>query len=133
MDDDDVRRMREELGETLDELKSGLDDVLAGARQRLDEWDHARAAASSDVTPDVGGAVWDLVRRMPAVIGNSLSGDEERIGRARDVLAGLDERLREAGVELGDGLAGYADRLAGLRNGVAASPPDGCDRSGRGR
>jgi hypothetical protein len=112
---DDVEQGREELGEALDELKAGLDEVLAAARQRLDEKDHEPVGVDTYVTPDVGGALWELVRRMPGVIGNSLSGDEERVATARETLAGLDGRLHAAGVELDEGFTGFADRLAGLR------------------
>ena len=88
--DDEVREAREELGRTLEELKAGLDEVLATARERLDEKDHRPVEEDTEVTPDVGGALWELLRRMPGVIGNSISGDEERVGRARETLARLD-------------------------------------------
>jgi hypothetical protein len=115
MDDEEVRQAREELGEALDELKAGLDEVLGAARQRLDQKNHAPVADDTDVTPDVSGATWELLRRMPGVIGNSLSGDEERVATARDTLAGLDGRLGGAGVDVDDRFTGFADRLAGLR------------------
>jgi hypothetical protein len=113
--DDEVERAREELGEALDEMKAGIDEVLASARQWLDEKDHKPVADGTDVTPDIGGALWELLRRMPGVIGNSLSRDEERVATARETLAGLDGRLRGAGVDLDDRFSGFADRLAGLR------------------
>jgi hypothetical protein len=112
---DEVERAREELGEVIGELKAGIDEVLASARQRLDDKNHEPVTEDTDVTPGVGGALWELLRRMPGVIGNSLSGDAGRVGVARETLVGLDERLREAGVEVGDGLTSFADRLAGLR------------------
>jgi hypothetical protein len=121
--DEGDRQAREELGEALDELKSGLDEVLAAARQRLDEKQHQPVAAGGDVTPDVGGALWELMRRMPGVIGNSLSGDEDRVQAARETLGRLDGRLREAGIELDDHLTGFADRLAGLRENPGGSRP----------
>lgn len=111
----DVDRTREELGEALAELRQGLDEVLADARRRLDERDHTPVDASTAITPDAGGAVWELVRRLPGVIGHSLSGDEARVATARGTLADLDGRLREAGVDLDDRFTGFADRLAGLR------------------
>jgi hypothetical protein len=115
-DQGDVERAREELGEALDALREGLDEVLAAARGRLEDAEHAPVAEETEVTPDVGAAMWDLLRSLPGVIGNSLSGDEERVDRARETLTGLDGRLRAAGVEVDDALIGYADRLASLRD-----------------
>lgn len=106
---------REELGRALEELKAGLDEVLSAARQRLDEADHRPVEEGSELTPDAGGALWELLRSLPGVIGNSLSGEEARVVRARETLGRLDARLDAAGVDLGDGLVGYADRLASLR------------------
>ncbi|MCY4725932.1 hypothetical protein NYO98_06555 [Nocardioides sp. STR2] len=119
----DVERARTELGEALDELKAGLDEVLAAARQRMDEKQHEPVAAGTDLTPDVAGSLWELTRRMPGVIGNSLSGDHDRVQSARETLNRLDGRLRGAGVELDDHLTGYADRLASLRDDPGGSGP----------
>jgi hypothetical protein len=110
-----LQSARAELGVALDELKVGIDEVLDAARRRVDGRDHEALGEWTRVTPDVGGALVALLGKLPGVIGNSLSGDARRVGVARETLAGLDERLREAGVELGDGLTGFADRLAGLR------------------
>jgi hypothetical protein len=123
LDDDDVALARAELGEALVELKAGLDEVLAAARQRLDEKQDEPVATGTDLTPDVAGALWELVRRMPGVIGNSLSGDEHRVQAARETLDRLDGRLRGAGVELDDHLTGYADRLSSLRDDPGGSGP----------
>jgi hypothetical protein len=119
----EVKQAHHELGEALDELKAGLDEVLAAARQRLNEKQHEPVATGTDLTPDVAGALWELVRRMPGVICNSLSGDEDRVQSARDTLDRLDVRLRGAGVELEDHLTGYADRLASLRDDPGGSGP----------
>jgi hypothetical protein len=115
-DEESVQQARDELGMTLDELKAGLDELLAASRQRLYEQDHESVAEHADVTRDVGGALWELLRRMPGVIGNSLSGDDERVATARETLVGLDGRLRDAGVDLDERFTGFADRLAGLRD-----------------
>jgi hypothetical protein len=117
-----LHRARAELGATLDDLRAGIDEVLGAARRRVDERDHQAVGDWTKATPDVGGALVALVGRLPGVIGNSLSGDTERVGAARETLVGLDERLREAGVELGDGLTGFADRLAGLREETRPRP-----------
>jgi hypothetical protein len=104
-----------EFGRTVDELKAGIDAVLADARRRVDERNHEPVGERTTVTPDPAGALLTLLGKLPGVIGNSLSGDSERVGVARETLVGLDERLRGAGVELGDGLTGFGDRFAELR------------------
>ena len=108
---------REELDHAVDEWRTGLDEVLVSARQRLDAMDHEPMCEYADVTPDVCGELWELARRMPGVIGNSLSGDAERVTNARDTLTRLAGGLRDAGVDLDDRFGGFADRLAGLREG----------------
>jgi hypothetical protein len=109
------RFMREELGATLDELKAGIGEVLAGARRRLEEWNRQPVGKRTGVTPDAGGALLALLGKLPGVIGNSLSGDAERVAVARETLVGLDGCLRDAGIELDDRFTGFADRLAELR------------------
>lgn len=114
-EDEVIHWAHEELGETLDELKLGIDEVLTEARRRLDERNHQPVGERSGVTPDAGGALLALLGKLPGVIGNSLSGDAERIAAARATLIGLDGRLRTGGIELGEELTSFADRLAGLR------------------
>lgn len=114
-DVEETHDARAELAQALDELKTGLDGVLAMAREQMDEKNHEAVGVHTNVTPDVGGALWELLRRMPGIIGNSLSGVNERVANARDTLSGLDGRLRNAGVDVSDRLSGYADRLADLR------------------
>ena len=112
---DALRWVREELGAALDELKAGIDGVLAGARQRVDERNHEPVRERTSVTPDAGGALLALLGKLPGVIGNSLSGDAGRVAAARETLAGLDDRLRDAGIRLDERFTGFADRLARLR------------------
>lgn len=109
------RWAREELGATLDDLKAGTYEVLAAARRRLDERNHAPVGERTTVTAEAGPALLVLLGKLPSVIGNSLSGDEQRVGEARATLAALQLRLRDAGIELDDRFTGFADRLAELR------------------
>jgi hypothetical protein len=49
------------------------------------------------------------------VIGQSISGDEQRVEAAREKLAELQRRLAESGIDLDERFTGFADRLADLR------------------
>lgn len=109
------RWAQEELGATLDRTKAGIEGILAGARQWVDERNHEPVGERTSVTPDAAGALLALLGKLPGVIGNGLSGDAGRIAAARETLAGLDDRLRDAGIELDERFSGFADRLAGLR------------------
>jgi hypothetical protein len=114
-EDEALREAREELGVALDELKSGIDKGLAAVRLWLEEREHEAVGERPGVSPDVGGAVLALVGELPWVAGNCLSGDEELVASVRETLVELDGRLRAAGVEVGEGLTGFADRLVELR------------------
>ena len=59
-----------------------------------------------------------LAAALPGVIGNALSGDPRRVAAARETMAGLRQRLAEAGVELDDRFTALPDRLAELRDGL---------------
>jgi hypothetical protein len=96
----------------MNELKPRPDE----ARQRLDERNHEPLAVHTDITPDAGDALWELLRRMPGVVGNGLSGDDDRVALARKTLARLGARLRDAGIDVDQRFTGFADRLAGLRD-----------------
>lgn len=112
---DALRWVREELGATLDKLKAGIDEVLAEARRQVDERNHAPVGERTTVTAEAGPALLGLLGKLPSVIGNSLSGDEQRVGEARATLAALQLRLRDAGIKLDDQFTGFAHRLAELR------------------
>jgi hypothetical protein len=70
--EDQARRWaKDQLGQTLDELKQGLDETLAGFRQRLDEFNRTPVKKGSPITPDAASAVFDLVLNgVPAAIGD---------------------------------------------------------------
>lgn len=104
-----------ELGATLGELKQGIDAGLAGIRRRLDEAKRTPVAEDSPIAPDAGPAIFQLLKSLPRVVLNSLSGEPARVEEARGASAAIEGRLREAGLDLGGGLSGFPDRLAGLR------------------
>jgi hypothetical protein len=107
---------QEELGAILDQLRAGIDKVLAEARRRVDERHREPVGQRTRLTADAGGALLALLGKLPGVIGNSLSGDAKRVAVARETLAGLDGRLRDAGIELDERFTSFADRLAGLHD-----------------
>lgn len=121
----------EALGETLAALKQGIDKTLAAARARLDAARHTPVAEDSATTRDAVPALFALLKTLPGVIGNSLSGQVERVETAKDASARLERRLREAGIDLGDHLAAFPDRLAGLRDNLSRARRDGGDRDSR--
>lgn len=106
---------RKELGETLGSLKRSIDAGIGEARARLAEVRRKPARDDSRVTPDALPALFALLKSLPAVIGNSLSGRAERVEKAAGEAADLERRLRSAGLDLGERLSDFPARLAGLR------------------
>lgn len=100
-----------------------MDDVLAAVKLRLDERTAATVDDGTQATPDVVRASWELVRRILGVIGNSLLRDEARGQMARETLDGMDGQPREVGIDLDEGVTGYADRLASPRDEAGGSGP----------
>jgi hypothetical protein len=104
-----------ELGETLDQLKQGLDGSFAELRQRLETSQRTPISVSTVVTSDSGPALLDFLRTLPAVAGQSLSGDLARVKKARDAAGRVEQRLKDAGLDLEGNLVKLANRLASLR------------------
>jgi hypothetical protein len=105
-----------ELGDALDEVKGEVDTKLAAARARLDALRHAPVDEDTDVTADAVPALLAFVGKLPRAILDSLSGDENQIAKARESLAKIQQRLSAAGIDVGDKLEGFPERLAGLRD-----------------
>jgi hypothetical protein len=111
--------VKAELGLTLDELKHDLDETLAERRQRLDEAKRTPVSDDTLLVPDAVLALFALLTKLPRVVGDSLSGDAARIGAASGTMAGLRQRLSEAGIDLDERFSNFPDRLAGLREDFA--------------
>jgi hypothetical protein len=109
------RWAKDQLGQTLDELKGAIDGKLAEWRRQLDEFKKTPVAPDTDVTPDATTAILDFFRQLPRVVGQSLSGDEDRVESARTAMTDLQRRLQDAGVEVDDRVKAFPDRLAELR------------------
>lgn len=106
---------REQLGQALGEVRSAVDEKFAEWRKRLDEFNQTPHGKNSGVTPDAASGLLDLLKQLPGVVGNGLSGDEQRVDAARNIMAGLRQRLKESGINLGDEFGSFPDRLAALR------------------
>ena len=70
---------------------------------------------STTVTPNAGAAIVELLKKLPGVVAQSLSTDEQRVDAARDTMKDLQHRLKEAGIDLDDRFTAFPDRLAGIR------------------
>ena len=110
------RWANEQLGLALDDLKHGIDERLAELRQRLDERKRAPVTENTTVTPNAVPALFDLLKKLPTVIGNSLSGEHARVESATSTMADLQQQLSDAGIDVGDGFTSFPDRLASLRS-----------------
>lgn len=106
---------REELGRSLEELKCALDHQLANARRHLSEANRTPVDDSRPVTPNAATMLFELARRLPTVIRESLSKDAHRVDTAKSTFADLHRQLKDAGIDLGTRSATFPDRLAALR------------------
>jgi hypothetical protein len=109
------RWAKDELGQTLDDLKQGIDEKLADWRQQLDEVNRQPVSESSSVNRNAASALYDLLTLFPSVLGNSLSGEKARVESATTAMADLQRQLKEAGIDLDDRFTNFPDRLADLR------------------
>jgi hypothetical protein len=114
--DDQARRWaKDQLGQTLDELKIGINERLAELRRQLDEKDRTPVAEDATVTPNAAPPLFELLKKLPSVIGKSLSGDESRVESAKTEMANLQRQLKEAGIDLDERFTNFPDRVAHLR------------------
>lgn len=103
------------LGETLQEVRATIDRRLTRVRKALDERNPIPFAAHASVTNDVGPALLDLFKSLPRVIGNSLTGEAQRVESARVTMHRLQQRLGRAGISVDRRFTSFPDRLADLR------------------
>jgi len=116
---------RQELGETLDALKGGIDGLLANMRKRIEEAKSMPATAGSAVTSDAVPAMFELLRALPGLIGNGLSGDPARTQGAKAAAAGIEGRLKAAGIDVGERLSNFPGRLERLRDEIGRKDDGG--------
>lgn len=109
------RVARDELGQTLGEIRGAIDEKLAKYRARLDAIDRTPVSRHGTVTPGAIDALLDLLKELPRAIGLSLSGEDARVRAARESMASVQQRLEDAGIDVGDHLAQFPDRLSALR------------------
>ena len=106
---------RGELGETLDALRTGVDETLAGFRARIDELKRAPVAENSPYTADSVPALLALIGSLPGLVGKALSGDKDRQDDATASAVATEQRLKAAGIDIAGRLSGLPGRLAALR------------------
>jgi hypothetical protein len=109
------RLVKEQLGQALTELKHGIDEKLADWRTSLEAFNRRPVNEDTTITPDAPAAILEFFRQLPRVVGQSVSGDEARVGAARDAIRELQQRLKDAGIDVGDRMTDFPDRLASLR------------------
>jgi hypothetical protein len=114
--EDQARRWaKDQLGHTLDELKAGIDEKLGELRQQLADFNARPVADSTTITPNAASALFDLLKALPGVVGQSISGDGDRVASARAAMADLQRRLKESGIDVDDRMSKFPDRLASIR------------------
>jgi hypothetical protein len=106
---------RGELGETLEELRSGIDETLAGFHAKIDAMKQAQVADGSPYTADSVPALLALIGSLPGLVGKGLSGDKVRLDDAKASAMETEARLKAAGIDIEGRLSGFPDRLAALR------------------
>jgi hypothetical protein len=124
-----IQWAKHHVGPALDKLRSTLDDTLAEWRARLDQSRSTPVSPDTTVTPNAIPALLDLLRSLPRIVGQSISGDEVRLDTARQSLAGLQQQLASGGIELDERFTGFADRLAELRRHAEAQGSDAAPRA----
>jgi len=109
------RWAKDQLRQSLGELKGNIDDTLADLRQRLQDFKTRHVTDATTITPNAGGALFELLSALPGVIAQSLSTDEARVDTARKTMKDLQQRLKDSGIDLDDRFTRFPDRLADLR------------------
>jgi hypothetical protein len=114
--EEQARRVaKDQLGQTLDKLKHGIDERLAGLRERLDQHDLTPVSDDTPLTPNAAPALFEFLKKLPGVIVNSLAHDAQRVESAKTTMADLQRRLKEAGIDLDERFTDFPHRLAQLR------------------
>ncbi|CUI07380.1 hypothetical protein [Massilia antarctica] len=118
-----LRVAKDQLGQTLDELRHGIDQKLDDLRERLDERKKAPVNDNTTLTPDAAPVLLDLLKKLPGVIANSLAPDAQRVASATSTMADLQRRLQEAGIDLDERFTSFPERLAELREDARKQQP----------
>ncbi len=110
-----LKLARGELGETLDALRTGIDETLAGFRAKIDAMKQVQVADGSPYTADSVPALLALIGSLPGLVGKGLSGDKERLDNAKASAKETETRLKAAGIDIEGRLSDFPERLAALR------------------
>lgn len=113
-----LRVAKDQLGQTLDDLKHGIEERLGDLRERLDERKTTPIQDDTTLTPNAAPALLDLLKQLPRVIAYSLAHDAQRVEAAKSTMADLQRRLQESGIDLDQRFTSFPERLAQLREDV---------------
>jgi len=109
---------KDQLGEALGEIRGSIDEKLADWRTQLDALNRTPVAENTTITPNAAPALLDLLKQLPSILGNSLSGDEHRVDEAKNTMTDLQRRLKDSGIDHDDRLTKFPSRFAELRKEV---------------
>lgn len=110
--------LRGEFGETLDELRGAADGALSEFRDKIAALKRAQAAEGSPYNGDSLPALVALAKALPGLVADSLSSEGERQKAATARAAHVEERLRQAGIDLEGKLNAFPGRLSALREDI---------------
>jgi len=111
---------REALGDALASVRARVEHRIAEARAETKAARAAPVTPGSEIAPEAVPALLSLMRSLPGVLRDGLSGDPQRVGEAEARLGEIQTRLNRSGIAVGDRLAGFAKRLDGLRSEVGS-------------
>jgi hypothetical protein len=110
---------KDRLGATLTELRQGIDEKLSEWRARLREETITPVAPDTSLTPNALPALAAMLRALPRIVVDGVSGEADRVAAARAALAELQRKLAAGGIDVDERFTNFADRLAGLRRDAA--------------
>ncbi|QAY79331.1 hypothetical protein [Sphingosinicella sp. BN140058] len=115
---------REALGEALATVRARVEHRIAVVRAETMAARAAPLTPETEITAEAVPALFWLLKSLPGVLRDGLSGDPRRVGDAEARLGEIQTRLNRSGIAVGNRLAGFAERLDGLRSEVGRQRPD---------
>jgi hypothetical protein len=107
-----LRWAREELGDSVTELKQVIEAKLDDWRRQLDDFKNTPLTRKTKVTPEAGAVFYELLAALPKVFRESTSEDETRVEQARETMADFERRFTESGLNVHGRVKAFPDRLA---------------------
>jgi hypothetical protein len=113
---------RQELGDSLTELRQNIVSKLDEWRRQLDNFNKTPLTENTTVTPEAGPVFYELLAALPKVFRESTSGDETQVESAKETMADLERRFTESGLDVQGRVAAFPERLAKVEKKSAQSP-----------